>query len=164
MAALTDMAQALASAVVNVTHDDLTGLAAIHTQLQDLREALPADMADSATARETSSDCERLVEQIILREVADTEAAVVELNDIITALITILPSTETFETPIEFPELPPTVEKRATSGRAVSFCTRADSSHHQRRSAQSRRPAADHRVCDGSLRPHRKSRDCAAAT
>ena len=87
MAELAELAQELASAVVMVTHDDLPALAAIHTQLQDLREALPEEMPDNALARETSADCERLIEQIVLREVDDAEAAVRKLSETVCNLI-----------------------------------------------------------------------------
>jgi two-component system, chemotaxis family, sensor kinase CheA len=79
---VAQLVEQASSAVLAADADDLTALAAAHTCFQQL-VASSGDL-DANPAREkierSSADAEKLVEQIILREIADTDAALRSLN------------------------------------------------------------------------------------
>jgi two-component system chemotaxis sensor kinase CheA len=87
---LSSLAEELASAVVMATPDDLQGLSSIHTQLQDFQLALPSDGGIESPVHHSASSAEKLVEKIVLGEVADAQAAVNQLTQAVMEMIATL--------------------------------------------------------------------------
>jgi two-component system chemotaxis sensor kinase CheA len=77
---ISELTEQLASAVLMADPDDLPALAQMHEQLrtvgQLVSELTDIDVNQAAGLRDTASSAEKLVEQIILREVEDGAAAI----------------------------------------------------------------------------------------
>src|SRR5687767_1310613 len=80
MQALIEQTERLAARIVATTADDLNALADLHTQLQSLTTLPEAAEPTMKPLRESAGRMEKLIEQIILREVKDADAALKKLT------------------------------------------------------------------------------------
>ncbi len=80
---LIDITEQLAAKLVTAEPNDLPLLASVHAQLQQIgREA--AEMSSSTSLIASAGKAEKLVEQIILREVGDLDAALRSVGQLVT--------------------------------------------------------------------------------
>jgi two-component system, chemotaxis family, sensor kinase CheA len=73
--------QELTAATLTTSADDLQGLARIHSLLSDFAAAVPSDQTNASAVTGLSSNVTTLVEQMILNEVADADAALKQVCD-----------------------------------------------------------------------------------
>lgn len=86
---LAETIELLTAAAVQVDANDLPALAMLHTKLHDFSQQLQSSESSVERAAELSNlagSAEQLVERIILRDLADTEAGVAEVIRIVNSL------------------------------------------------------------------------------
>ncbi|HEY0010041.1 MAG TPA: Hpt domain-containing protein, partial [Tepidisphaeraceae bacterium] len=85
---ISGLIQQVSAAVLAADADDLTALAAVHTCFQQLKTeaAMVREHQWGNSLEQSSAAAEKVVEQIILRELDDTNAALRQLNDTVSGL------------------------------------------------------------------------------